>query len=182
MALSYKDHLKLAMEFLAEDPMVCFTGYNLIPSGGSCAGTLKDVSPSQINECPLAECLMSGVAIGMSLAGYRSVLIFERFDFIHHALDALSNHLLRMNELSGGIHKPACIIRVAIGKRTTPLFTEPTHCFDYTNAMREMMPSLKIKRLMWPMGIEIAYKQAYADLLEHKSTLLVEDRDLDATT
>ena len=88
---------------------------------------------------PLAENLMVGAAIGLSLQGYTPVLFFERADFILCALDSIVNHLAVLSELSEGVHRPTCIIRVVVGNSKTPLFTGITHSRDHSDALREML-------------------------------------------
>lgn len=165
------------MTDLGEDPLFRVVGYNVTPPGGSGGGSFKNVPEEQRIEMPLAEANMAGVAIGMSLAGLRCLCFFERFDFIYRALDALALHLDKLSQLSNGIHRPACIIRVVIGKRTKPLFTEPTHTSDLTLAMCGIL-SFRVVKLMWKDSILNEYTRAMSDLKMNKSTLLVEDADL----
>ncbi len=174
---TYKQLLTEAMTTLAKDPLVRFVGYDLIPSAGSQGGTLNGVPMEQRVEMPLAESLMASAAIGMSLAGLLPVLVYERFEFILRSLDPLILHLDKLERLSGGLHRPACIIRVAIGNRTTPMFAGPTHTSDLTVAMRDLL-SFRVVKLMWKSSILSEYERALSDLKNHKSTLLVEDLDL----
>lgn len=175
--MTVKDHIKVSLETMAKDPMVRFVGYNLCPAGGSSAGTLKDVPQNQIEEMPLAECLMSGVAVGLSLAGFLPVLVYERMDFIFHGLDAIVNHLGRIAQLSDGIHRPACIIRCTVGNSRVPLFTEPTHVADYSRAMREMV-DFPVVRLKWINSIQHEYYSAYMRMKNERiSTILVDYKD-----
>lgn len=121
---------------LAKDPQVRFIGYGLFH--GRAMGTLKDVPEKQIVEMPTAENLMTGVAIGYSLAGLKPVLYFERADFLLNAADAIVNHLAAMKKLSRGEFSPAAIIRVTIGNRCKPLFTGPVHTQDFAAQFRDM--------------------------------------------
>ena len=83
--VKYQDAIKEAMETLAKNDKVIFLGYNT-RCGGRCNGSLKNVPDAQIIETPLAENLMMGMAIGLSLEGYIPVVYFERFDFIFNAM------------------------------------------------------------------------------------------------
>lgn len=169
---TYKDHLVGAMEMLAENPRTMIVGYNT-----TCGGTASCFPPERRPELPLAEALCAGVATGLSLQGYIPVLWLERMDFILHSLDQIVNHLDKLSLLSNGLHKPAVIIRVAVGNKRTPLLTGPTHCQDFSLAIANMV-SFSVVRLMWTLSIIPEYEKALQRALNGQSTMLVEYRDL----
>lgn len=175
--LTYKGLLTQAMALLSQEPRFIVCGYNTTKPGGCGGGTFNLVPPNQLIEMPLAECLNAGVSIGLSLAGYIPLLWIERMDFLPHALDAIVNHLDKLATLSNGLHKPACIIRTAIGKRTVPLFTGPTHTQDFSTAIQHMV-SFPVKKLMWKSSIIPEYLDAMEAAHNGRSTMLVEDNDL----
>lgn len=127
---SYKDALISAMDYLAADPLVRFIGYGV--TNGKAMGTLKNVSPSQLIEMPVAENLMVSFAIGLSLKGLKPVVFIERFDFILNALDAIVNHLDKIETISHGEFKPTMILRIVVGNQQKPLFTGKTHTQDFS--------------------------------------------------
>jgi pyruvate/2-oxoglutarate/acetoin dehydrogenase E1 component len=171
---TYKDHLSAAMTELAKDERVCFVGYNV--KYGRAAGTLKEVSESQLYEMPLAENLMMGAAIGMSLDGRIPVVYLERFDFVLCMLDALVNHLAKLKELSEGIHRPACIIRCVVGNSVSPLFTGATHTQNFSKALREMV-SFPVRELHVKGQIVTEYASAYRNAKAGISTMLIDHKD-----
>lgn len=174
--MTYKDKIVEAMEMLGQQPEVCFVGYNLCPAGGSAGGSLKNVPQEKIFEAPLAENLMSGAAIGMSLDGRIPVLFFERMDFILCGLDAIVNHLNHLAALSEGLHRPAVIIRVVVGNKYAPLFTGRTHVQNFTEAMQKMVqfPVMELKTMKSIQQYWWALDRARAGT----STMLVEFKDL----
>lgn len=143
--MSIKEELNKAMQLLAKDPETIFIGYN-IHNGSKSHESLKDVNPEQIVEMPVAENLMLSSAIGMSIAGLKPVVFFERFDFIMNAMDALVNHLDKIEALSGGEYTPKVIIRCVIGGKEKPFFTGLTHTQDFTDSIKKMVsfPVIKI--------------------------------------
>lgn len=174
---SYKDHIKEAMDTLAKDRDVLFVGYNVCDTGGAAGGSLKDVPKEQRQEIPLAENLMMGTAIGLSLQGYIPCVWVERMDFLTCLIDALVNHLNALSELSEGIHRPACIIRAVVGNSKSPLFTGPVHVQDFTQAIREMV-KFPVERLTHKSLIAMQYQFALGRAKKHRqSTLLVEYKD-----
>jgi len=136
--MTYKDSLIAAMDELATDPKRVFVGYN-VRYGSKANGTLIHVNDSQLIETPVAENLMAGMAVGLSLGGFKPVVYIERFDFILNAMDAIVNHLDKLDKLSNGQFKPTALIRVVIGSKKSPLFTGPTHTQDFTEAMRHLV-------------------------------------------
>lgn len=178
--MNYKEHIHAAMLKLSEHPKVVVVGYNIRYGSNPAAGTFKGVPEEKLIETPLAENLMAGVAIGLALDGYIPVLYIERFDFILNALDSLTNHLDKLALLSDGQFTPAVIIRVVVGSKKVPLLTGPTHCQDFSDAMRELVsfPIIPVTdyNFMW---IENVYNVALLSAAESKkSSMIVEYKDL----
>src|SRR6185436_15627676 len=123
--MTIKEQLTEAMTMLGKDPDTCVVGYNTLY--GKAAGTLSGFPEDRIFEMPLAENLMTGAAIGMSLDGRIPLVWYERADFLTCGMDAIVNHLNQIRGLSDGLHKPAAIIRVCVGNKSVPLFTGATH-------------------------------------------------------
>ena len=97
---TYKDCITAAMTKLGQDPRTTIVGYNTSKAGGNAAGSLINFPQDRIQEMPLAENLMVGAAIGMSLDGWLPIVFFERMDFVVHAMDAIVNHLDKIGRLS----------------------------------------------------------------------------------
>lgn len=172
---TYKDKLTEAMTWLGEKPDTIVAAYNVKYS--HFGGTLNGFPNDRIVEMPLAEALMTGVAIGLSLDGWIPILPFERADFMTLAMDQVVNHLAKLSELSEGIHKPAVIIRACVGNKHTPLFTGPTHCQNLSMAFRHLI-SFPVVELKWSSGVLPEYQKAYERAKQGQSTLLVEFKDI----
>jgi pyruvate/2-oxoglutarate/acetoin dehydrogenase E1 component len=168
----YKDAINLAMVNLAKQEKTVFIGYNTRCSKGN--GTLKGIDDSQLIETPVAENLMMGIGIGMALKGYKPVVYFERFDFILNALDAIVNHLDKINSLSKNQYDPKVLIRVVVGGSKNPLFTCISHTQDFTKPLSEMVsfPVIKLKN-----SIEVISEYENASKWK-TSMILIEERDL----
>lgn len=173
--MKYKDELTQAMTTISNDKNVVFIGYNTLY--GKAGGTLSEVKESQIIESPVAENLMLGMAVGMSLEGYIPIVYFERFDFILNAMDAIVNHLDKIKNISQGEFSPAIIIRIMVGKIIKPLFAGPTHTQDFTDIMKSLLhfPVISLKDKEY---IADKYKQAHNQAKQGTSTMLIEYSDL----
>lgn len=171
----YKDALIEENTRLGDDPKVRFIGYGL--KKGRALGTLKHVADEQIVEMPVAENLMIGCAIGMSLKGLYPVVFIERMDFVLNGLDAMVNHLDKAKLLSGGEFSPGVIIRIIVGNKNKPLYTGPTHVQDFTESLRKMVhfPVLCLKELD---EVRAFYRLAHQHVKTGYSTILVEYKDL----
>ncbi len=135
--MKYSDAVTESMNMLAKEENVIFLGYN-INFGSLGYGTLKDIPKEKRIETPLAENLMTGLAIGMSLEGYRPIIFFERHDFMLNALDGLINHSDKIKEMSKGQFEPLIIVRAVIGG-TKPLNPGAQHTQDFTEAFRKLI-------------------------------------------
>jgi pyruvate dehydrogenase E1 component alpha subunit len=128
---SYKDAMNIAMTELGQQGAI-FIGYNV--AKGDAMGTLKNVPVEQKLETPVAENLMSGLAIGMSFEGFIPVLYFERHDFILNALDAIVNHIDKIERISHGEFKVPVVIR-AVTADAGPFYSGITHSQDFTKLL-----------------------------------------------
>lgn len=173
--MTYKDALREAMRNLAVEPRTRFIGYGL--KNGRAAGSLANASETQIIETPVAENLMTGIAIGQSLGGNLPLVYFERFDFVLNAADAIVNHLSAAEHISRGVFKPAVILRVVVGNRAKPLFTGKTHTQDFSAAFAGMV-DFPVVALTEPSEILAEYPSARERQHNGISTMLVEYKDL----
>lgn len=170
--MKYKQALEQAMQILAEDERVKFLGYN-VKYGSRAYGTLKNIPLEKCIETPLAENLMTGIAMGMSLEGFRPVLFFERHDFLLNALDGIVNHMDKIDQMSRGDYKMPVIIRAIVGGKK-PIDPGIQHTQDYTEIMKKLV-SFPVVDLKKPDEIIPAYKRA---LRADTPVMLVERRDL----
>jgi pyruvate/2-oxoglutarate/acetoin dehydrogenase E1 component len=173
--MSYKSELTAAMTALGEDPANRFIGYGL--ARGFAGGTIpKELAP-QITETPVAENLMTGIAVGQSLAGLLPLVYFERFDFALNAADCIVNHLAAARAISRGQFAPAVILRCVVGNRTKPLFTGRTHTQNFARAFRALVdfPVVELRDAAQIVGV---YRAARDHQRRGESSMIVEFKDL----
>ncbi|QWD13724.1 hypothetical protein G6678_05775 [Polynucleobacter paneuropaeus] len=171
---NYKANLMQANQEIAVDPKILYIGYGL--QKGRALGTIRDVSQQQIIEMPVAENLMVGFAVGLALKGYKPIVFIERMDFIMNALDAIVNHLDKIQKKSNNEFSPAIIIRCIVGNKNKPLYTGITHTQDYSEALR-LMVSFPVIQLLDADDIKSSYRRAYDNMENGTSTILVEYKD-----
>jgi pyruvate/2-oxoglutarate/acetoin dehydrogenase E1 component len=79
---------------------------------------------------------MAGLAIGMSFESFIPVLYFERHDFMMVAMDAIVNHIDKIERISHGEFKVPVIIR-AVTADAGPFYSGITHSQDFTELFRK---------------------------------------------
>jgi len=167
---TYIDAVKQSMEELADNGAV-FIGYNVL--NGAAYGTLKDIPEDQRIETPVAENLMAGLAIGMSLTGIKAVLFLERHDFIYNALDAIVNQAEKINVISSGEFSAPIIIKAVAGGHS-PFYAGLTHT-DNLGRIFDAMFSFPVYQPRTPNGVLESYRMA---MLSDGPVLVSETKDL----
>jgi pyruvate/2-oxoglutarate/acetoin dehydrogenase E1 component len=181
--VSYKDSITSAMTELGKDKDALFIGYGI--RHGKAMGTLAGVRETQLLETPIAENLMVGLAIGLSLRGKKPVVFIERADFLLNALDAIVNHLVKIELMSRKQFKPACILRIIVGNKAKPLFTGETHTQDFMAGFRALVHEkcakpMSVVRLVSqdpPDYIAGTFRLAHDALAHGHSTAVFEMKD-----
>jgi len=164
---SYKEAMTIAMTELGEQGAI-FIGYNVLK--GDAMGTLKNVAIEQKLETPVAENLMSGLAMGMSFEGFLPVLYFERHDFILNALDAIINHIDKIERISHGEYKVPVIIR-AVTADAGPFYSGITHSQDFTKLLES---GVSFPVVDPEQGKDVL--RAFRDAIESKRPVIVIER------
>lgn len=150
-----------------------FIGYNTV-KGSRMYGTLDKIPLKNCIEMPVCEGLMTSMAIGMSLEGYRPVVCFERHDFMLLALDSIINHIDKLPYLSGDRYKLPIIIRAIVGS-ANPLNPGPQHTGDYTQAFRHLLKNTPVYTPHNALGFEMAWNDVGNTL--SGAVIIVEKRD-----
>lgn len=171
--MKYKDAIKKSMKEFAKDEKALILGYNT-RLGSRAMETLSDVPEEKLIETPLAENLMGGLSIGLSISGYSPMVYFERFDFILNAIDSIVNHLDKIKEISNNQYNPKVIIRVVVGGKLKPFFTGHCHVQDFTEAMKKLVKFPVLKPLTSKDIID-SYKFA---IKSKESVMIIETKDL----
>lgn len=134
-SISFKHAVQKSMNKISENNGF-HIGYSV--KFGNAMDVLNEVDEDKKLETPVAENLMAGLAIGMSLEGYRPVLYFERHDFMLCAADAIVNHINHIERISCGEFKTPVIIR-SIVTDGGPFYAGPTHSQNFTEAFKSMI-------------------------------------------
>ena len=118
--LSYVDAIREATDQeMARDSSVVVFGLDVDdPKAiqGTTRGLQEKYGPERVFGTPLSEDGMTGIAIGMALAGLRPIHIHIRMDFVLLAMNQLINVAAKARYMYGGqVHVPV-VVRAMIGK------------------------------------------------------------------
>ncbi|MBM3301099.1 MAG: alpha-ketoacid dehydrogenase subunit beta, partial [Deltaproteobacteria bacterium] len=118
--LTYAEAIHEAIEQeMARDPSVIVMGLGVDdPKGiyGTTLGLVKKFGPERVFDTPLSEDAMTGVAIGMSLAGLRPIHVHQRMDFLLLAMNQLINIAAKSRYMYGGTVSVPIVVRSIIGR------------------------------------------------------------------
>lgn len=109
-----------AAQEMARDENVLVLGLGVNDDGRWIYGTTRDLArefgPARCFDTPLSEEAMTGVAIGMAMAGLRPVYVHIRQDFLLLCMNQLVNIAAKAHYMYGGTVQVPLVVRSVIGK------------------------------------------------------------------
>ena len=103
---------------LADDPDVVLIGEDIGVNGGvfrATAGLQQRFGKLRVQDTPLAEGLIAGMAVGMAAQGLKVVAEIQFMGFLYPALDQIANHMARMRNRTRGRLTCPVVIRMPHG-------------------------------------------------------------------
>ncbi|BAQ10375.1 pyruvate dehydrogenase e1 component subunit [Bacillus sp. OxB-1] len=103
---------------LKNDENVLVFGEDVGVNGGvfrATEGLQKEFGEERVFDTPLAESGIGGLAIGLSLTGFRPVMEIQFFGFLYEVMDSVSGQLARMSFRSAGTFNAPVTIRSPFG-------------------------------------------------------------------
>ncbi len=132
----------LAYEMTVDENIVIF-GEDVGQNGGVFRATLglqQKFGSERVFDSPLAESMIAGLAIGMSLQGIKPVAEFQFMGFMYPALNQIISHAARMrNRTRGRLHCPI-VFRAPFGGG----IRAPEHHSESTEALFAHIPGLQV--------------------------------------
>ena len=128
---------------LAQDENVIVFGEDVGKNGGvfrATAGLQDRFGEHRVIDSPLAESMIAGLAIGMSVQGLKPVAEFQFMGFIYPAMNQIITHAARMrNRTRGRLHCPL-VFRAPFGGG----IRAPEHHSESTEALFAHIPGLQV--------------------------------------
>jgi 2-oxoisovalerate dehydrogenase E1 component beta subunit len=132
----------LAYELNQDENVVVF-GEDVGKNGGvfrATVGLQERFGEKRVFDSPLAESMIAGLAIGMSLQGLKPVAEFQFMGFIYPAMNQIISHAARMrNRTRGRLHCPL-VFRAPFGGG----IRAPEHHSESTEALFAHIPGLQV--------------------------------------
>ena len=158
--MKYIDEIIKSMEWLAKKDDTTFVGQSVMYSGNAIYNTLKTIDEKRRIEVPVFEEVQMGMCTGMAMNGLVPICCFPRFDFFMRCMDALVNHLDKMQNMTEGTFKPKVIMRTSIGS-TNPLNGGVQHTNNYTEPFKQILGEVDVILLNEPEEIFPTFENAY---------------------
>lgn len=128
---------------MAQDENVVIFGEDVGKNGGvfrATAGLQDRFGEQRVFDSPLAESMIAGLAVGMSLQGLKPVAEFQFMGFIYPAMNQIICHAARMrNRTRGRLHCPI-VFRAPFGGG----IRAPEHHSESTEALFAHIPGLQV--------------------------------------
>ncbi len=106
-------------ELMRQHPEVFLIGVGVLdPRGvfGTIAGSAQEFGTERVVEGPLAEQMLTGVAMGAAMHGLRPILVHHRVDFMLLTMDQIVNHLAKYRYMFPRAYKLPIVIRGIVGR------------------------------------------------------------------
>lgn len=128
---------------LRDDENVLVYGEDVGVNGGvfrATEGLQKEFGVDRVFDTPLAESGIGGLAVGLSLTGYRSVPEIQFFGFVYEVMDSISGQLARYRYRTGNTFNMPVTIRSPFGGG---VHTPEMHS-DSLEGLMAQQPGLKV--------------------------------------
>ncbi|MBM7692432.1 pyruvate dehydrogenase E1 component beta subunit [Peribacillus deserti] len=128
---------------LKNDPNVLLFGEDVGVNGGVFRvtdGLQKEFGEDKVFDTPLAESGIGGLAIGLSLQGFRPVPEIQFFGFVFEVMDSIAGQMSRMRYRSGGRYNMPVTVRSPFGGG---VHTPELHS-DSLEGLMAQTPGLKV--------------------------------------
>ncbi|RSK26869.1 alpha-ketoacid dehydrogenase subunit beta [Bacillus sp. HMF5848] len=128
---------------LKNDPNVLVFGEDVGLNGGvfrATEGLQKEFGEDRVFDTPLAESGIGGLAVGLSLQGFRPVPEIQFFGFVYEVMDSISGQMARLRYRSGGAYNQPITVRSPFGGG---VHTPELHA-DSLEGLMAQQPGLKV--------------------------------------
>jgi pyruvate dehydrogenase E1 component beta subunit len=132
---------------LGRDPEVLLFGEDVGHVGGvfrSTEGLQKEFGEERVFDTPLAESAIAGLAVGLSIQGFRPVIEMQFVGFVYEAMDQICVQAARLRYRSGGKYNAPITIRTPFGGgvKAAELHTDSLEgLFMQTPGIKVVIPS-----------------------------------------
>lgn len=164
-------NMALAHE-MGVDNSVVLLGEDIGKNGGvfrATQGLQEKYGEERVIDSPLAESMLAGMSVGMSIGGLKPIIEFQFMGFIYPGVNQIISHACRMrNRTRGRLYCPI-VFRAPFGG----FIHAPEHHCESTESMFSHMPGI---RVIAPSSPERAYGLLLAAIREPDPVLFLEPK------
>jgi 2-oxoisovalerate dehydrogenase E1 component subunit beta len=128
---------------MQHDPAVIVIGEDVGVNGGvfrATAGLQEKFGAERVQDTPLAEGMIAGMAIGMAAQGLKPIAEIQFMGFLYPAMDQIANHMARMRSRTQGRITLPVVLRMPHGGG----IHAPEHHSENLEAMLAHHPGLRV--------------------------------------
>lgn len=135
MKLTYIEAIKLAFDHsLAQEEKVMLFGLGVGDVGGVFGTTLglqDKYGTDRVFDIPLSENAITGMALGLSIQGFRPIMVHQRADFSFTSAEQIINQIAKTEYMSNDRYKVPIVIRMIVGRGwgQGPTHAQAPHAF-----------------------------------------------------
>ena len=154
-----------------DEKVLCYGLGVTDPKGifGTTIGLEEEFGSSRVFDVPISENALTGVAIGLSIQGYRPVLVHQRLDFSLLAMDQLVNGAAKWHYMFDGAMSVPITIRLIVGRGWGQ---GPTHSQNLQSWFAHI-PGLKV---VAPTTPKDAKGMLISSIMDNNPVLFIEHR------
>ncbi len=155
---------------LADDDAVVVLGEDVGVDGGvfrATMGLLERFGPERVVDTPIAEQLITGMAIGMAAEGLKPVIEMQFSGFAYTCIDQMLNHAGRMRHRTQGRLSCPMVLRTPCGAGIHP----PEHHSESPEGMFAHIPGV---RVVYPSSPSRAYGLLLAAIADPDPVIFLE--------
>lgn len=135
MKYTYIEAIKLAFDHsLDQDKKVMLFGLGVGDVGGVFGTTLglqEKYGSDRVFDIPLSENAITGMALGLSIQGFRPIMVHQRSDFSFTSAEQIINQVAKTGYMSNERYKVPIVIRMIVGRGwgQGPTHAQAPHAF-----------------------------------------------------
>ncbi len=129
----------------------------------------KEFGSKRVFDIPTSENALTGICIGLSIAGYKPLLTHQRLDFALLSLDQIINNAAKAHYMYGGEICCPLVIRMIMGRGWGQ---GPTH----SQNLQMLFAGIPGLRVVMPGTVQDAYSQLRASINSNDPVIFLEHR------
>lgn len=171
--MRFDEAINLALRnSLLQDEKLIVSGLGINDPGrffGTTKGLLEEFGVGRVFESPTSENALAGVAVGVSLGGYKMIHMHQRADFFYLAFDQLVNSAAKWEFSFGDVFDVPVVFRLVLGRGWGQ---GPTHAQN-PKGMLMQIPGIEVVE---PFDPQSAYHLLTNSVRKRKPVVFLEHR------